>query len=176
MIKSKLNKRQTKWRDILLDHSFYCNSYEQDNIDHVVYINGDFYDFCIQYMINNNIKNVVDIGCSCGHQSEAFIQEELNYEGVEKYPFNMWKSDLVKYHIGAYPFEFNTKAKLAISNLCYGYFIHDYEVLSNQFDTVILNNIKDKKEIEKYFNIKKELHFDFETECINVPVYILTKK
>lgn len=148
---------------------------EMDSIEHVLGCTGDFYDFVVQYCKEHNIDSVIDIGCAYGHQAEAFVQANINYEGVNDWDGPLWKKDQITYHIGKFPFELQTNAQLAISNLCYGYFIHNYEVLAKQYSHVILNNITDLEAIEQYFDVEKIMAYDSETKNNSLDLYILTR-
>lgn len=177
----KLNQRSNEIRNVLLPEDCFQNKeycdlcQEMDSIEHVLVCTGDFYDYVVQYCKENNIRSVLDIGCAYGHQAEAFLEAGIGYEGVNDWDGSLWKKDQITYHIGEFPFELQTNAQLAISNLCYGYFIHHYEVLAKQYSHVILNNITDLEAIEQYFDIEKVMAYDSETKNNSLELYVLTR-
>ena len=150
---------------------------EMDCIDHVVCITGDFYDAVVAHMLRHNISEVVDIGCAYGHQGEAFIQAGLNYLGIESDVFSqLYKENKgLAYIKKAYPCPLSKKYQLGCSNLCYGYFIHDYEALARDFDEVILGNINDKEEIEKFFSIEIQTFPSIDPKEPEFEVYVLKR-
>ena len=150
---------------------------EMDTIDHVIFCTGDFYDAVASCMKENGIHEVVDIGCANGHQAEVFLQNGLSYTGVECCTYlDMWKPEQVTYLFGVYPFSIGEKRRLGCSNLCYGYLVHDYKALAEQFDEVILGNIQDKNEIEKYFTIHEMMEEAFYPEERSRTIYLLKNK
>ncbi|MFW5962709.1 MAG: hypothetical protein ACOCQR_03740 [bacterium] len=81
-------------------------------------------DFCL----NNNIKKVYDIGCAFGHQSEIFLEKNINYVGINDCKLNFWNDDKFQYIVQDYPFNIeDTKNALAISRLCLGWNCYLYE-------------------------------------------------
>lgn len=159
-----------------LDDEYHAAIMEMDCIDHLVQM-GDFYDFCVDYMIESKIKTVVDIGCAYGHQSETFLMEGLTYIGIEVCnEGRKWNSDKCHYIDGAYPCIIPANSRFAVSNMCFEYFINDYKILARDFDTVILSGLGEKAvEAEKYFNIEKVNYMPlFLNEIMSL--YILKKR
>lgn len=147
---------------------------EMDCIDHVLAFTGDFYDAVVSYMKEHNIPEVVDIGCAYGHQGEAFIQSGLGYIGIEAFVGSkLYKANTLQYIRKPYPCKLPKKYRLGCSNLCYGYFIHDYEALARDFNEVILGNINDKEEIEKFFRIESRLVPSHNPKEPDFEIYIL---
>lgn len=131
----------------------------------MLYEGEDFYMKACDYIVNElNIDKVIDIGACYGFQSEIFLQNNVNYIGVEQCKNNYWKTDNQIYVNNTYPCNLPKdycKGRVAVSNLCVGYFKDvsnedTYKTLSNQFEYVILNNLNHKDIIDKYFDIVYE--------------------
>lgn len=180
----KEKSKAEAWRESLrkhrnsldLDEEYYTSAMEMDCIDHLVQM-GEFYDFCVDYMIESEIKTAVDIGCAYGHQSEAFLMEGLTYIGIEVCnEGRKWKSNKCHYIDSAYPCTIPDNSRFAVSNMCFEYFINDYKALARDFDTVILSGLGEKaEEAEKYFNIEKVTYMSLFSNG-TMSLYILKKE
>ena len=97
------------------------------------------YEFIAKWCIENNINKVYDIGCAYGHQAEFFIENKIDYAGIESERFGpFWREDELDYFNKAYPFEINAdKGELAISVFCLTwncYLIDGQKTLQNQLE------------------------------------------
>lgn len=76
------------------------------------------------------VTRVVDIGCAYGHQSEVFLEVEMDYVGVTNHDSQFWNRDRFDYVIDHYPCPLPVKENdLAISVLCltWNCFLHEKE-------------------------------------------------
>ena len=99
------------------------------------------YEFIRDFCLKNNFKNVFDIGCCFGYQSEVFYQAGINYRGLDEFNSeDMWNSDIYEYQMGCFPCEVAAKKEeLAISVLCLGWncYLHEGEnTLNEQFESL----------------------------------------
>ena len=89
---------------------------EMDCIEHLFCGGLDRYEEIALFCKKNNIKRVVDIGCAVGHQSECFLENDIDYMGVNEAKLNFWNKGKYTYIVGNYPCSLPTKTKdLAIS-------------------------------------------------------------
>lgn len=115
-----------------------------------------------EFMLSNNIeKEIVDIGCQYGFQSELFLKQ--GYTGIDVYKHKFFNEDLATYIVKQFPKEttINLKGKFVISNMSLSWF--DNKATP---DKIISELIKSdylyfrglevwKKEFEKhYLNLK----------------------
>lgn len=131
------------------------------------------YNYFLEYCKNNNIKGVVDIGCCIGYQSELFLNNGIDYIGVDGTTNSFWNEDKANYITKEYPCEIKGyKDYLAISNLCLGwncYLYNGIETLEGQFkqlakdfDRSLIYMQKDNIEyIRKYFKEVNNLTGNF---------------
>jgi hypothetical protein len=135
--------RNDRWNDGYLEeldcmsHFFEAGSLE--NYHEVV-------SFCRE----NGIERIIDIGCAYGHQSEIFLQYELQYVGVTDHLSPFWNEDTFEYVVGHYPCKLPTKqGDLAVSFLCLTWncyliegektLIEQCEALKRDFEHCVLN-------------------------------------
>lgn len=109
-------------------------------------------------MIENDIrKNVVDIGCQFGFQSEIFLDCD-NYLGIDVEELRFFNTDKenVNYKVGLFPYvDIDLTNKTVISSMSLGYF----DLLIDKDEMKAKEKIVDKlKESETlYIATKKEL-------------------
>ena len=109
-----------------------------------------------------------------GHQSEVFIDSDIEYIGINDLPVkNYWNSDRYKYITKQYPFKIEAKeTDLAVSLLCLTWNCYLYkgektlkeqcEALTRDFKNVLLYMQKDKLLfVAKYFKSYEMLHDNF---------------
>lgn len=121
------------------------------------------YEFIAKWCLENNISKVYDIGCGYGHQSEFFIENKINYVGIESENLSsFWRENQLNYLKKSYPFKINTnKNDLAISVLCltWNCYLTDGEKtlhkqlkqLSEDFNHCLLFIAKDKVDFVKCY-------------------------
>lgn len=125
------------------------------------------------YLKQSRCRTVYDIGCAYGYQSEAFLQENINYYGIEGYftGHGFWNQDHFRYIEKEYPFKISAPEKsAAVSSLCIGWPCYRYrediweeqaKALARDFNRVLLFTTPDFEEIlKKYFNHTKYLEFN----------------
>lgn len=78
------------------------------------------YEEIAKFCLKNNIKRVFDIGCAYAHQSEIFLQSDIDYIGVEATNIkNFWNKDKFTYINAHYPCGLPVeKGDLAVSVYC----------------------------------------------------------
>lgn len=94
---------------------------EDDCIMHLFGCGGiETYETICNFVKENKFKKVYDIGCAYGHQSEIFLEKNVDYVGIEVSPIkNFWNADKFKYINRKYPFEINANENdVAVSVLC----------------------------------------------------------
>jgi len=86
------------------------------------------YGMIAEFCKTNGIERVFDIGCAYGHQSECFLQEGIDYVGVNTNKIDFWNADRFEYVTGHYPCELPTKKNdLAVSVLALTWNCYLYE-------------------------------------------------
>ena len=145
-----------------LDHFFECKT-------------GETYKKILDVAKEKGANRVFDIGCAYGHQSEVFINSNIEYIGVNDFNCDFWNSDRYQYILGTYPFKLDTRENdIAVSVLCLTwncYLIEKEKTLheqlsqlSNDFNKIILHLAKDKieyvlKYFPKYQHIKDNIYY-----------------
>ena len=166
----------------LVDRSKYClDMYEKTKEDKYL-----MEDYCINTLFEcehlktyENIRNfakekgfnrVYDIGCGTGHQSEVFVNQNIEYVGIEQTKgLEFWNADKFKYIENTYPFKvYAYKSDLAISVLCLTWNCYLYEkektlreqcqALQRDFNQCLLYIANDKVEtVKEYFKHHESL-------------------
>lgn len=87
------------------------------------------YEIIADFAKNNGINKVYDIGCAYGHQSEVFLNNNLDYVGIETtMSGQFWNNDKFSYIKKEYPFEIKAGSdEIAISVLCLTWNCYLYE-------------------------------------------------
>lgn len=102
---------------------------EDDCIGHLFECEGfETYQKIAQFCEDHDIQRVVDIGCAYGHQSEVFMQYDIDYVGLNDGKCDFWNRDEFDYHVGTYPCKLPIqKGDLGISVLCitWNVYLHD---------------------------------------------------
>lgn len=157
---------QALYDDITQEDKDLLKIYDEINYckEEFIYANiNDWYKNVALYVKNRGFETVIDIGACYGFQAENFINENLNYIGVEcvkymkDYQF-MKDHEKVTYILKKYPCEIEIPEKsVLVSNLCIGYLVNEeaFEEMNKTFQTVILNN--KCKGLEKYYPVITEL-------------------
>lgn len=108
-------------------------------------------------------NRVFDIGTAFGLQSEVFLNEGIDYIGINDGDLNFWNKDKFEYIVGEYPFKIEAKeTDLAISSLCLTWNCYLYEgektlskqcnALSRDFKACLLYMQMDKLDfVKRYF-------------------------
>lgn len=173
-------EQERKW-----DYSRLVKRYEEISLLYRETLNDEYLieDHCIAHLFEceglknyetialfceeHDIKRVVDIGCAYGHQSEVFLQTNIDYIGVNDTQLDFWNKEHFQYVTGAYPCELPLKkGDLGISVLCltwncYLYekektLINQCEALQKDFEHCLIYVQPDHlKVISKYF---KNIH------------------
>ena len=93
--------------DDCIGHFFECEGYKT-------------YEDIAKFCKEKGFKRAFDIGCAYGHQSECFIDTDVEYIGIEQTMWgDFWNSDRYNYINGTYPFSIDTLDKdIAVSVLC----------------------------------------------------------
>lgn len=76
-----------------------------------------------EFMLSNNIeKEIIDIGCQYGFQSELFLRQ--GYTGIDVYKHKFFNKDLATYIVKQFPKEttIDLKGKFVISNMSLSWF------------------------------------------------------
>lgn len=101
---------------------------EDDCIMHFFEAEGyKTYGIIAEFCKENGFERVVDIGCAYGHQSECFLQEGIDYVGVNSHKSSFWNADRFEYVTGHYPCELPIRKNdlgvsvLALTWNCYLY-------------------------------------------------------
>lgn len=143
-----------------LEHYFECET-------------GQTYEFIKDFAKENGFHRVYDIGCAYGYQSEIFLNEGVDYIGINNDLLDYWNKDVFRYITKTYPFRLAniTKEELAISVMCLTWNCYLYEkdtlhdqclALSRDFDNVLLYMSNDKiNEVSKYFKGNQKLGNNF---------------
>lgn len=113
-----------------------------------------FYEEASMFCLRNDIRDVTDIGCCFGFQSEFFI-DKISYTGVEssRYDGYFWKESKSEYIHAEYPCEL-PKGTMAMSHLCIGFLCTGeevYKTLADQFEYLAIDNDHEEEFIKKYF-------------------------
>ena len=117
-----------------------------------------FYEEVALFCFRNKIKDVTDIGCCYGFQSEFFVnrsRKPIQYTGVETTNFlgYFYKEDKHSYIHAKYPCDL-PHGKLAVSHLCVGFECSGeevYKTLAEQFEYLAIDNQNERELLEKYF-------------------------
>lgn len=142
-----------------IDHFFECETYIK-------------YQKILDFAKENNLKRVFDIGCAYGHQSEIFLNEPVEYIGINDAKSDYWNKDKFQYITKEYPFMIKAnKNDLATSVLCLTWNCYLYkkdtlykqcEALSRDFTHCLLYMPKDKINfVKKYFTNYKIIDKSF---------------
>jgi hypothetical protein len=92
---------------------------EMDSIDHFGAGGFEVYSSISSFCKENSIERVVDIGCAHGHQSEIFLQEEIDYVGIDQGSQTFWNAENFTFISNSYPCELPLKkGDLGVSVLC----------------------------------------------------------
>lgn len=147
---------------------------EIDCIDHFFEAGGlKNYETIASFCKENNIDKVIDIGCAYAHQSECFLNSDIEYMGVNNHSHKYWNSGQFQYITGNYPCELPVKSKdLAVSVLCLTWNCYLYEgektlieqckALKRDFDHCLLYVTNNGKEMmSRYFPTVKEVRGGF---------------
>ena len=157
---------------------------EMDSIDHVLEGKSlDTYKKMIDFAIEKGFKNVCDIGCAFGHQSEL-CRDRIKYIGINENVLNFYNLDEIftRYIVQHYPcnlFAIDKETTMAISILalgwnCYKYseneFDKQFKALSNDFKASLLYvPIENKEILEKYF--KNVIEIEQDGELVKTAIY-----
>lgn len=143
---------------------------ECDSICHFFEGGHERYEKVSKYCIENGFKRVFDIGCAYGFQSEIFLNNNIDYIGIDVGNLDFWNKDKFQYIVKEYPFEIEANSNdLAISVLCLTWNCYLYEdeitlrnqceALSRDFKNCLLYMQIDKLNIVKeYFKNYKIIH------------------
>lgn len=149
------------------------NIEEIEAAEEVLQRSGYFYNAVIEYMKKYNIKEVVDVGCSNGFQSELFVEAGLSYVGIEKKSnLKKHRAGEVMYIQGAYPFTLG-EHELGVFCNSFHHGFCPYKAIAMDFKTVITDKLINKSEAEKYFKISSSI---IRVENHSIPIHILTRK
>jgi len=129
-----------------------------DSINEICIDDRWFYEDVALWCLQNKIKDVTDIGCYLGMQSELFVPNGIKYTGVEEYPDTTilapcTVSENCNLIHGTYPCKL-PHGTMAISNLCVGYLCtgeNVYKTLAEQFEYLVLDRDEEKDLIEEYW-------------------------
>lgn len=93
---------------------------EGDSIMHFLGAGGiENYEQVVAFCQERNIHRVFDIGAAYGHQSECFLDTDIEYVGVDDAALDRWNSDKYQYIQGVYPCPLPVETDdLAVSVLC----------------------------------------------------------
>lgn len=143
---------------------------EDDSLQHYFECGGlERYEQIALFCDEHNIKRVVDIGAAYGHQSEVFLQSDIDYIGVNSSKLDFWNQSQFKYISGMYPCSIPVeKGDLGISVLCLTWNCYLYEkektlreqceALQKDFEHVLLYMMPEKVSfVSKYFNNVEEI-------------------
>lgn len=103
---------------------------EEDCINHFFECEGfKTYEKIHSFAKEKGFKNIVDIGCAVGHQSEIFVDSEINYIGIDDdWRGEFWNSDRFSYLKMHYPAKIDVPDNsLGVSVLCLGWNCYLYE-------------------------------------------------
>ncbi|EQK39794.1 hypothetical protein C672_3613 [[Clostridium] bifermentans ATCC 638] len=144
--------RKTKNEEYMIQE--YC-------LSHFFEISKENYIKVLEYCIANNIKGIVDIGCAKGFQSELFLNNNIDYIGVEESSNYFWNDDKFKYIKAKYPISLKEhKNYLAVSILCISWNCYLYNGMKDlhlqfkqltEFDKCLIYGQKEHMEIAKYY-------------------------
>lgn len=127
---ARLNARLKECRELGLknrDNDSYF--IELDSLSHFFEAGGvETYSKIAAFCKERGIGRVVDIGCSYGHQSEIFLNGDLEYVGIDQGSHPYWNEDRFTYFSDRYPCEIPVKkGDLGISVLCLTWNCYLYE-------------------------------------------------
>ena len=163
MIMDRLKQEGKRLNAIPLLELSEIDRYREYCLGYFFEVSVDNYEYFLEYCKNNNIKGVVDIGCCMGYQSELFLNNGIDYVGIDDTLNSFWNEDRAKYETKEYPYDLvGYEDYLAISNLCLGwncYLYNGIETLEGQFKQLtkdfnrsLISMQKDNvKHISKYF-------------------------
>ena len=115
---------------------------EMDSLDHVMDTNCiGRYKFAMEFAKAKGVNRVFDIGCAYGHQSEVFVDSNVEYVGINEHDLSpFWNQDKFKYVVKHYPFPIETKdTDMAVSILClvWNCYLHEGEkTLTKQIESL----------------------------------------
>lgn len=103
-------------------------------------------------------SGIVDIGCAYGFQSDLFLENDLYYHGIDDWCTRFWNDGEkgISYQTEKYPCKVKTDITnlLAVSRLCVGYSMMDYESLSSDFPyLLVICTSKIVKELTSFYTI-----------------------
>ena len=159
--KQKKDSREYDMELYSIDHFFECENYK-------------IYEHIAKHCKEFNIDRVIDIGCAYGHQSEVFLNNKINYVGVNDHYLDFWNYNKYDYIVREYPFEYKGKyfevnySDLPISVLCLTWNCYLYngeetlrkqiEALTRDFRHCLLYLQKDKLDfVKQYFYAYRRL-------------------
>lgn len=102
---------------------------EEDCIAHLFEAEGfQRYNTVLNFAEKNGFKRVFDIGCAFGHQSEIFLNSNVDYVGINDSILEFWNRDRYKYISAIYPIHLKAdEDDLAVSILCLTWNCYLYE-------------------------------------------------
>jgi len=147
-------------------------------LTHFFEVSVDNYRYILNYCLKNNIKGIVDIGCAMGYQSELFLNNNIDYIGVDVSSNFFWNNNKFIYIKNKYPFDLSKyKDYLGVSCLCLSwncYLEEGIKTLEGQFKqlskdfkrSLIYGQIDNIEYVKKYFKEVNNLNSNF-FECIS---------
>lgn len=122
----------------------YNVSTEKSCLENYLFAKGQRdYQFIADICQKLGLKGIIDIGCSYGYQSEIFTERRLKYHGIDSNVSRFWNGGEtdVTFQNSEYPCFLNveTKNMLAVSRLCIGYTVHDYERIAKDFKYLLVD-------------------------------------
>ncbi|WCK57343.1 hypothetical protein PP175_29575 (plasmid) [Aneurinibacillus sp. Ricciae_BoGa-3] len=125
----RLVERANQCLDLYRDTNDILYAMEEDSICHLFECKGlETYEQIASFCKEHEIERVIDIGCAHGHQSEVFLQQGLDYVGVNEHRDNFWNGDKFQFICNHYPCKLPTKkGDLGVSVLCLTWNVYLYE-------------------------------------------------
>jgi hypothetical protein len=129
----------------------------------------DTYEQIASFCKERGIQRVVDIGCAYGHQSEVFLNEGIQYLGVDEDNGIFWNLDKFQYIVNRYPCELPIqKGDLGVSVLCLTWNCYLYEgektlkeqceALQRDFEHCLLYMVPERVNfVHRYFKKVEEI-------------------
>lgn len=152
------------------DTQYHLIMMEEDCIAHFFGAGGiEHYGAIASFCKENGVEKVIDIGCAYGHQSECFLEEGIDYVGVNTHDSQFWNADQFQYITAHYPCELPAqKGDLAVSVLaltwnCYLYdkektLRQQCEALQRDFEHCLLYLTEEgKNALSKYFRVVQKI-------------------
>ena len=133
-------QRKKKCIDLYRETENIRYAMEEDCIAHLFHGGFDTYEQIADFCLEHNIDTVYDIGCAYGHQSQTYLNKDIEYVGINEHDLEFYNTDKCRFIAKHYPFKiYAPDNALAVSVMCLGWGVYLYKgtkTLRKQFESL----------------------------------------